>query len=286
MAFADPLISPEELASLVGTPGLKVLAVDCVVPSRDRLAHARYLSAHVPGARFFDIDKASDPDTTLPHMLATPDHFARYVRSFGINEGDHVVIYDDVGMMLSPRGWWMFRAMGHDRVQVLDGGFPAWLAAGLRTQTGEPSPAEPGNFHARPVPALVRSAEQVANAAARGEMVVDVRSAERFRGEASEPWPGRVSGRIPGSHNLPNTELVDAASKRMLPPDLLRRRFTAAGIDARPVVCSCGSGVTACILALALERAGTSGGWSVYDGSWAEWGLPESGRPVASGSDV
>jgi thiosulfate/3-mercaptopyruvate sulfurtransferase len=282
MAFADPLISPEELAGLIGTPGLHVLAVDCVVPSRDRLAHARFLSAHVPGARFFDIDAASDPQSTLPHMLATPDHFEGYVQGFGINAGDHIVIYDDVGMMLSPRAWWMFRAMGHDRVQVLDGGYPAWQAAALKTETGEPAPADVGNFHARAVPAVVRSAEQVASATERGELVVDVRSAERFSGSVGEPWLGRVSGHMPGSRNLPNTELIDPASKRMLSATALRQRFDAAGIDNRPVVCSCGSGVTACILALALERAGTKQ-WSVYDGSWAEWGLPQSGRPVMTG---
>lgn len=206
-------------------------------------------------------------------MLPPVPHAARSLGSLGVGDGDDVIVYDGSGTQMSaPRAWWMLRALGHDGVRVLDGGMVRWRAEGLPLESGSPDPVIPRQFTPRPVLSLVRTRQEVQSAIAGGTQVVDARPAARFRGEVPEPRMGVRRGQIPGSRNLPFTELVDSATGAYLAPDILRGRLREAGIDpARPVIASCGSGVTACSLALALELAG-AGPVPVYDGSWAEWG--------------
>ncbi|QJE72917.1 3-mercaptopyruvate sulfurtransferase [Aerophototrophica crusticola] len=279
----DPLVTVEWLASRLGDPSVRVLDASWHLPTLKRDPRAEFLAGHIPGARFFDIDALSAPGTDLPHMLPSPAAFGEALGALGIGSGDTVVVYDSVGISSAPRAWWMFRAFGHLDVFVLDGGLPAWTAAGHPVETGEPSPAEPRSFRARLDPALVRDVADIrANLETGSEQVVDARAAGRFEGTAPEPRPGLRMGHIPGSLNLPFTDLLDPATKTLLPADTLRDRFKAAGVDlSRPVTTSCGSGITACVLALALYRIGRSD-VPVYDGSWAEWGARED-LPLATG---
>ena len=244
------------------------------LPDEGRDARAEYRAAHIPGAVFFDIDDVADPTPAagLTHMLPDAAVFSRKVGALGVSRDSHVVAYDTRGLYSAARAWWMFRVFGHDRVSVLDGGFPAWRAAGGAIEGGEfaPSPAA----YAAPPPrrALVRDWRAVRAALDEGSaQLVDARKAGRFAGTEADPYPGvRSSGHMPGALSLPWEKfLTDGA--RMPDAAETRARFAAAGFDwSRPVVCTCGSGVTACILALALDEAGKRD-WSVYDGSWAEW---------------
>lgn len=280
-----PLVTPEWLQARLDDPDVRVLDASWYLPAMQRDARAEYRSAHIPGALFADLDELSDPDTHLPHMLPSAAAFARAMgERFGVDEHVHVVVYDDSGVNLSaPRLWWMLRVFGHERASVLDGGLRAWRAAGLPLEAGEVA-ITPRVFPVRqPRADLVRSLEDVqalvpARAArASGDIpqLVDARAAARFAGEADEPRPGLRRGHIPGSRNLPFTEVVDPATGRLLPPSELASRFRAAGLDPdRPVVASCGSGTSACALLLALHVLGNDRA-ALYDGSWAEWG----GRP-------
>ena len=268
-----PLLSTAALQHRLNDPSLVVLDASWYLPSSGRDAHAEYLDARVPGARFFDLDRASDPTTTLPHMMPTPGDFEAVARALGISSGSTVVVYDGSGVNLSAaRAWWMFRAFGHARVAVLDGGLGLWRAEERPTEQGEPEPVSSGDFVARPQPERIRSLDQVRAGIGRGDtQVVDARPAGRFWGRDPEPRPGLRGGHIPGSVNLPYPELVDARG-RLLPRELLRQRFRLAGFDpARPVVASCGSGTSACAVLLALEVLGGPPG-ALYDGSWTEWG--------------
>jgi len=204
-------------------------------------------------------------------MLPPPEAFEAFARALGLDAGAQVVAYDALGMFSGPRAWWAFRAMGHDRVAVLDGGLPKWRAEGRPLESGAPSPTRSGTFAARPDPAWARDADAVAEALRTGTAtVLDARPAARFSGAAPEPRPGLRRGHMPGALNLPFSALV-AADGTMRPPEELEAAFALAGVDpGRPVVATCGSGVTASLLALALERLGRRA--SVYDGSWAEWG--------------
>jgi len=251
-----------------------ILDASWYLPQQHRDPRAEFLAGHIPGARRFDLDAASDPDSDLPHMLPAPAHAAATFGALGIGDAERVVVYDGSGVQMSaPRTWWMLRAMGHDQVRVLDGGWQKWRAEGRPVETGPEHLAEPRTFQARPMPALVRTREAVAAAVAAGTaQVVDARSAARFHGTVEEPRPGLRRGHIPGAKNLPFTDLVDPLAGTYLPATALRERLAGAGVDPhRPVIASCGSGVTACSLALALEISGHRG-VSVYDGSWAEWG--------------
>jgi thiosulfate/3-mercaptopyruvate sulfurtransferase len=235
----------------------------------------------IPDARRFDIDGAlSDQASPLPHTMPGADQFEREVRALGVSDSSAVVVYDRVGIYSSARAWWMFRAMGHDRVAVLDGGLPAWAAAGLPQQPFSPTAPEPGTFTARPrSELLVDSAAVEAALATPDTAVLDARTRERFTGEVDEPRPGLRRGHMPGALNLPFGDLQ--LNGHMHPADELRSRITDLVGQRQRLILSCGSGVTACNLALGATLAGYHD-LAVYDGSWSEWGLP-SNLPVVTG---
>jgi thiosulfate/3-mercaptopyruvate sulfurtransferase len=278
----DVLVSSAWLKAHLADPSLRLIDGSYKMPGVTPTAAEDHARAHIPGAIFFDIDAIADHATKLPHMLPTAVQFARDVGALGIGDAHRIVIYDAGNWMGAPRVWWTFRAFGRNDVRILDGGLKKWLAEGGEVTSAKTTPA-PVAFTAHFDAALVRSrAQMAANLAGQAEQVVDARSNERFRGAVAEPWPGRRSGRIPESFNVPFGILSDPATGELKSPAELRRAFEAAGIDLdRPVVTSCGSGVTAAALNVALARIGRSH-TALYDGSWAEWGLPEGG-PVQIG---
>jgi thiosulfate/3-mercaptopyruvate sulfurtransferase len=241
-----------------------------------------YLGGHIPGAVFFDVNAIADANDPRPHMYPSAEQFARDVSALGISSGDTVVAYDSGGWVAAPRAWWMFLSFGHPDVKVLDGGLQKWLREGRPTHSGKVTP-KPGKFKAKLDSNFVRSKQQLlGNLETRAEQLVDARPRPRFEGTVVEPWPGRRSGHIPGSRNVPYAELFDASTGAMKPLDELRRAFGNVGVDlAKPIVTTCGSGVSALVLTFALYRLGVRG-TALYDGSWAEWGLPD-GPPVATG---
>jgi len=267
-----PLVSTAWLAEHLGDADLVIFDTTKYLPNEPKDGRAEYALAHIPGARFFDIDDIADPDTDLPHMVPTPGLFARKLTALGVRNGDLVVFYDQKGLASAARGWWMMGLFGHDRAAVLDGGLPKWQAEGRAIATGAPNTVAPGDFRPDWRPTRVRGiGDMLANVASRQELVLDARAAGRFTGAVPEPRAGMRSGHIPGSANLPYTELL-AADQTLLAPEALRARLAAAGVNgSRPVVTSCGSGVTATILTLAMVLAGLPNG-AVYDGSWTEWG--------------
>ncbi|MFF2008629.1 sulfurtransferase [Streptomyces sp. NPDC058195] len=272
-----PLVGADWLAPRVGAPDGPVV-LDASVG-----AH-RGSERRIPGAQTFDIDGAfSDPSAPLPHTMLGADRFSEELSALGVNDGDTVVVYDGAGVYSSARAWWMLRAMGFDRVAVLDGGLPAWIAAGLPLESTPPAPpAAPGDFTARPRAGMFVTADEVARALTDpAAVVLDARSQERYAGTVAEPRPGLRAGHMPGALNLPFGSLQREG--RMCPADELRGALAARAQERERLVLSCGSGVTACVLALAAELAGYRG-QAVYDGSWSEWGLP-SGRPVETGAD-
>jgi thiosulfate/3-mercaptopyruvate sulfurtransferase len=277
------LVSTAWLAERVSNPEMQVVDSSWYLPTSGRDARAEYLAGHLPGAVFFDLDAVSDRGSPLPHMLPSPRQFAEQVGALGIGDQDEVVVYDGSGANLSAaRVWWMFRAFGHERVAVLDGGLPKWRAEGRPLETGAVQPPAV-RFTPRAVPiGVVRDLAAVRSALLSGEaQIVDMRSAGRFAGTEPEPRPGLRGGHIPGSRNLPYTELV-GADGTLLPPDALRRRIAAAGVDpSRPIVATCGSGVSACALIHALHSLGHRQA-SLYDGAWAEWGAGDD-TPVERG---
>jgi thiosulfate/3-mercaptopyruvate sulfurtransferase len=268
----DNLVSAEWLRDRLRQPGVVVLDATLWLPHEGRDAHAEFVAAHIPGALFFDIEAFSDPDTPLPHMVPSPGRFARLAGALGIGPGSEVVVYDQRGIFSAPRAWWLFRLFGHPAVAVLDGGLPAWRAAGFDIEQGERPPPAPQTFHADLHAAKLRGLGEVRDAIASGSaMVIDARPAARFAGSVPEPRPGVRPGHIPGAASLPFPDLLDAQQK-LLPPDRLRAVLARAGIDGgRPVTTYCGSGVTAAVLNFAMLRAGLPEG-SLYDGSWTEWG--------------
>jgi thiosulfate/3-mercaptopyruvate sulfurtransferase len=271
--MADSLISTAELAASLSAPGIKVVDASYKMPGVIPTAGESYLAAHIPGAVFFDIDAIADRKTHLPHMLPSAEFFAAQVQALGIGDEHRIVLYDAGGIAGAARAWWTFRAFGHSNVTVLDGGLLKWLAEGRLVDTAIPR-IVPTHFTATLNSQLVRAREQVlANIDTRQEQVLDARSSERFEGRAQEPWPGRRSGHIPGSLNLDHTTLVNTKDGTLKSAGELRQLFEAAGVDLdKPIVTSCGSGITASVLAFALHLLGSEQA-AVYDGSWAEWGL-------------
>ena len=264
----DPLISTEELAGLLKEPDLRLVDASWFMDGRD--ARAAWREAHIPRAVFVDIDAISDTTSILPHMLPSPEAFARSVSDLGIADTDHVVVYDQQGLFSAARVWWTFRVMGALKVQVLDGGLPKWRAERRPLESGS-TPVNGAVFQARYRPSLVRDYEQVGRELGAGDQVLDARPAARFRGEAPEPRQRLKSGHMPGARSLPFGEVLNPDETMKSAPELAAI-FAAAGIDpSRPVTATCGSGVTAAILALALARLGQGTG-AVYDGAWAEWG--------------
>ena len=271
MAPRDPLIDTGWLAAHLDAPDVKVADATWFLPTLGRDARQEYAAAHIPGAVFFDIDDIADAASPLPHMLPDAAKFSSRMRRLGLGDGTRIVLYDNNKYSASARAWWMLRLFGHPEVAVLDGGLAKWRAEG-RPLTDEPVTPKAAHFTARQNNLLVRDLEQMrANVPSRREQVVDARSRGRFTGTEPEPRAGLRGGHIPGSVCLPHLELI-ATDGTLLPEPELRRRFAAAGVDINgPVVTSCGSGVTASTLALALYRLGRDD-VAVYDGSWSEWG--------------
>ncbi len=271
------LVSTDWLAAHLGDSDLLVLDATWLLPPLKRDAKAEFAQAHIPGAQFFDIDAISEQDTSLPHMLPKADVFAAKVRALGAGNGKKIVAYDTLGIFSAARCWWMFKVFGHDDIAVLDGGLKKWLAEDRAVEAGPARAVSTVPFTARFKPEMLRSIEDVASGAAQ---IVDARPAPRFKGEADEPRPGVAKGHIPGSVNVPFSTVVrdDGTLK---PAAELSAVFAGVGIDeSKPVVTSCGSGVTAALLSLCLTETGIKS-HALYDGSWAEWGT--SGRAVEVG---
>lgn len=268
----DPLVDVHWLAAHRSAPDLRIIDATMFPPGDTRDPRLAHTEARIPGSVFFDIDEISDTSSALPHMLPSPEKFASRMRKLGVGDGNRIVVYDALGLFSAARVWWTFRVMGHEDVVVLDGGLPAWTAAGFEIEDGPPNKLSERHFSARLRRDLVRGFDEVsALVSAGGGAIVDARPRGRFDGAQPEPRAGLRSGHMPGARNVPFVDVLDA-DKRLRSRDELARIFADAGVDMRqPLVCTCGSGVTATVLALALARLGK---WdaSIYDGSWAEWG--------------
>ncbi|MGZ5845402.1 MAG: 3-mercaptopyruvate sulfurtransferase [Xanthobacteraceae bacterium] len=264
------LVTTDWLAARLGAPTTVVVDGSFYLPAMKRDAAAEYLAGHIPGAVRFDIDAIADHSNPLPHMLPDAEQFAREVGALGIADGDTIVVYDGAGMFSAPRVWWTFRLFGVENVFILDGGFPKWRAEGRPIEAG-PVKRAPRRFAARRAADIVASLETVRAALGSGSaQVVDARPADRFLGTAPEPRAGVRSGHMPGAFNVPSSAVVENGS--LAPADKLRAAFAAGGVNLdRPVITSCGSGVSAATLWLALDALGKEPK-ALYDGSWSEWG--------------
>ena len=260
-----------------------VLDASSHLPTAGRNPHEEFHAAHIPGAQRFDIDRIADPCNPLPHMAPSPADFAAHMRAIGLTQDDHVVMYDDSDVRSAARGWWMMRLFGHTRVSILDGGLAAWKAAGGDMEAGPAQDRPMGDFLARPaagVGVVDMASLRARIESADGEQILDARASARFAGTAPEPRKGLRAGHIPGSRNLPFSDLLNADGTYQ-DADTMRARFVASGIASdAPVVTSCGSGVTACVLAVGLHILGNEA-VSVYDGSWTEWGASDA--PIETG---
>ncbi|WEK49095.1 MAG: 3-mercaptopyruvate sulfurtransferase [Candidatus Kaistia colombiensis] len=277
---ATTFVSTEWLAARLGDPAIAIVDASWYLPNANRDAAAEFRNSHIPGAVYFDLDKVADIRSGLPHMLPSADQFAVTVGQLGISETQTIVVYDGAGLFSAPRVWWTFRVMGAKDVRILEGGFPEWVAEGRPVEAGEVAPA-PKAFNAKLDAAQVRSIVDMRGLVAdRSVTIVDARPGERFRGEQPEPRAGLRAGHMPGSRNVPASSLV--ADGKLKSASDIEAAFAAAGVDpSQPIVTSCGSGVTAAILALALGTIGARN-VALYDGSWAEWGGAED-APVITG---
>ncbi|HEX4303419.1 MAG TPA: 3-mercaptopyruvate sulfurtransferase [Rhizomicrobium sp.] len=280
MTPASPLVTTEWLASRINAPDVRVADASWYLPQANRDPRAEYAAAHIPRAIFFDIDDLSDEKNPLPHMLAPATKFASRMRKLGLGDGNLIVVYDSAGVYAAARAWWMLRAMGHNDVVVLDGGLPKWRSEGRALEDMSAQPFA-RHFTARPNNALIRDLRQMkANLDTSHEQVIDARGIPRFRAIEPEPRAGVRGGHIPGSLNVPYTELTHPNGTLKSRDDLLAT-FAAHGVDVKkPTVTTCGSGVTAAIVMLALTVAGAQN-VALYDGSWAEWGASDA--PVETG---
>ena len=279
---ADILVTTDWLARHIDNPGLRILDGSWHLPTDPRDARAEYEAQHIPGAQFFDIDAISDTSSPLPHMVPDADQFAAQVAALGISAENSVVVYDHSGLWSAARVWWLLRAMGIPRVAVLDGGLRKWLAEGRSTTESSATP-KPATLTARMDQSLVRDAAQVLRATQDPDIqIVDARAPERFRGEVPEPRAGLRSGHIPGSRNVCYKALL--GEDGTLKPDAqLKQAFEEADVDLKkPIITTCGSGVTASVLYLALEKLGHHD-LAIYDGSWTEWGQKQE-LPIETGA--
>lgn len=277
---ASALVSTEWLADHITAPDLRIVDATWDMPFKQRNLRAEYAAAHIRGAVYADIDDIADPASPLPHAVPDATLFASRMRKLGIGDGNRVVVYDSNNYCASARMWWLLRLFGHEDVAVLDGGLSKWQAEGRPLSDTPPSPRE-RHFTTRENTLLLRDLEQMrSNVARRREQVLDARSAGRFNGTEPEPWPGLRSGRIPGSRNLPFVDLIATETATLKPRPALQALFNDIGVDLdQPLVTSCGSGVTACVLALAAYELGHRD-VAVYDGSWTEWAA-RSDTPIA-----
>lgn len=279
----EMLVSTEWLAGELGKPDLVVFDCSTFLPGEPGNKKDAFREAHLPGALLFDIDKIADDETDLPHMVPTPAKFARLVGALGVSNDKRVVFYDQHGLRGSPRGWWMMRLFGHDNVAVLDGGLPAWKKEGRAIATGDAAPPAPASFVPDFRAAMLKGIGDIKRIVADGSaLVIDARAKGRFDGTAPEPRAGLPSGHMPGAANVPVSEIA-GPDGRAKDPAALRAIFAEAGATGgRPVVTSCGSGVTACVLAFGMVRAGLPEP-AVYDGSWTEWASrPETTKEKTS----
>ena len=278
-----PVVSAEWLKSHLNAPDVRVLDCTYFMAGSPQTGRQAYDAHHIPGARFFDIDDVADTTIPLPHMLPPPEKFSSRVRRLGLGDGHRVICYDQNGFLASARVWWMFRTMGHADVAVLDGGFNAWRNAGGAVEDLPPTFMADRHFTVRPRQDLVRNLDQMMQVVGgTAAQVVDARSGPRFRGEVDEPRPGLRKGHMPGAFNVYYADLI-AADGCLKPGPDLQAAFDKAGVDlSKPIINTCGSGVTAAIVALAQSMLGHDGA-AVYDGSWSEWALPASGGAVETG---
>jgi len=275
------LVTSEWLADHLSAPDIRVIDGSWYLPMMRRDAKQEYLDRHIPGAVFFDLDDVSDTESPFPHMLPAPEKFSSRIKALGIGDGHHVVAYDGMGVFSAARIWWMFKAMGHENVSVLDGGLPKWIAAKHPIATGNEDPG-PRHHTSRPNNFIIRDFEDMKrNLETAREQVIDARSHGRFTGQAPEPRPELSSGHMPNSLSLPFNELLNEDGT-LKPEQALRAAFESAGVDlSKPIVTTCGSGVTAAVPYLALTLLGHKN-VALYDGSWSEWAATE-GAPIEKG---